>query len=93
VRERRKSTPVLQRLIWGLIAWAIITELRKPAEERQWHGRVAGVVPYDFRVPTIDRLRAALWDPSDKRLLKPNPFGVGWTVNLGRAVHVLRDRR
>ena len=25
-----------------------------------WNGKVAGVVPYDFRIPTLDRLREEL---------------------------------
>lgn len=67
----------------GLLTAAVVTELRKPAGERGWHGRVAGFVPYDFRYPSPDRLRAALWDP-DGRLFVPHVFGVGWSLNLGR---------
>ena len=36
----------------GLVAAAVGTELLKPRRKRTWHGRVAGVVPYDFRRPT-----------------------------------------
>jgi hypothetical protein len=36
----------------GLVAAAVYQELQKPPEERTWHGRVARVVPYDFRMPT-----------------------------------------
>jgi hypothetical protein len=41
----------------ALVAAAVVKELRKPPAERTWHGRVAGVVPYDFRRPTVARLR------------------------------------
>ena len=45
-------------------------------------GRVFGI-PYDVRFPTGDRLREALWAPTDPRLLRPRAFGLGWDVNLG----------
>jgi hypothetical protein len=65
----------------ALVGAAVATELSKPAAERTWHGRVAGV-PYDLRPPTIERLRSALWDPQNPTVLVPHVFGVGWTVNL-----------
>ena len=66
-----------------VLAAALVTELRKPAAERTWHGTAAGLVPYDFRPPTPRRVRARLWDP-EGRLFTPHLFGVGWTLNLGR---------
>ena len=67
----------------ALVGAAVATELRKPSSERTWEGRVAGVVPYDFRPPTVDRVRQRLWD-ADEPLFTPHVFGVGWTLNLGR---------
>lgn len=46
------------------------------------HGRLFGVVPYDFRRPTLERVRRTLWNPDDERFLVPTVFGVGWTVNV-----------
>jgi hypothetical protein len=74
----------------ALLAGAVVTELRKPAEQRTWHGRVVGVVPYDLRPPTLARFRNALWNPDNPSLLAPHPFGVGWTVNLARVRELLR---
>jgi hypothetical protein len=62
---------------------AIATELKKPAEERTWNGTIAGVVPYDFRVPTADSVREKLWNPAGS-FWSPSVFGVGWSPNLGR---------
>lgn len=75
----------------GVIALgvAVATELRKPAEERTWEGRIAGFVPYDLRPPTIARARERLWNASDRRILVPTVFGVGWTVNLRRLLEPL----
>jgi Family of unknown function (DUF5808) len=70
----------------GLVAAAVGTELRKPRRRRTWHGRVAGVVPYDFRRPTLSRVKARWWNPGDRRVLTPRVFGVGWAVNVGRLV-------
>lgn len=71
---------------------AVVTEQRKPPEEREWHGRLGGIVPYDFRRPTLARVRAALWNPDTTRILTPAVFGVGWTLNVGRVVRLVRRR-
>ena len=73
-------------------AAAVTKELRRPAEERTWHGEVAGFVPYDFRRPTIDRARERIWAPADPHVLMPQVFGVGWTVNLGRVVSLIQEK-
>ena len=66
----------------ALVAAAIAQELRKPPEERTWQGKVAGFVPYDFRMPTIERLREAYWNPANPRVFTERVFGVGWGVNF-----------
>lgn len=45
-----------------------------------WHG-----LPYDWRPPTAERVKASLWDPADPRLLRPRAFGAGWDLNFGAA--------
>jgi hypothetical protein len=72
----------------AVAAAAIVQEVRKPSRDRDWHGRV-GFVPYDFRPPTPARLKERWWNP-DAELLVPQVFGVGWTVNLGRAARWLK---
>ena len=64
------------------VAGAIYTELRKPAEQRTWNGKLLGVVPYDFRRPSIDRLRQAYWNPRSPKVVTARPLGVGWAVNI-----------
>ena len=73
----------------ALLVAALVQELRKPAAERTWHGQLGGFVPYDFRPPTLERVRARLWNPEDDRILVPTLFGVGWTVNVGRLIEGL----
>jgi hypothetical protein len=76
-------------LVLAAIAQALIEQLRRPSEERTWEGKVAKVVPYDFRPPTPARLKESFWAP-DKAYLTPHSFGVGWSPNLGRIVYELR---
>ncbi len=45
------------------------------------HGTILGI-PYEFRVPTLSRLRERIWNPDDPRIFTPHIFGVGWTINL-----------
>jgi Family of unknown function (DUF5808) len=68
---------------------AIVEQLRLPAEQRTWEGRVGGLVPYDFRMPTVERARSRWWNPQDDRLIVPTVFGVGWTINFARIGQVL----
>lgn len=70
---------------------AIAEEMSKPEAEREWHGLVFGLVPYDFRPPTWDRLREAYWNPEDDRLFTARPFGVGWAINFFRVRELLLD--
>jgi hypothetical protein len=84
--EKEKRRPAakdlwrLALLILGVIA--VIQELRKPAEDRTWHGTVAGFVPYDLRKPTMDRVRETYWNP-DGAIVSSMVWGVGWALNAG----------
>ena len=73
----------------ALVVGAFATELSKPEAERTWHGRVVGIVPYDFRPPTWERIRSAYWNPESDSLFSDRVFGVGWAVNLHRAKMLL----
>lgn len=81
--RRKRSLKDLWRLVLLVLGVvAVVQELRQPADERTWHGTVAGFVPYDFRKPTADRFRETYWNP-DGSLVSPKVFGVGWAPNLG----------
>jgi hypothetical protein len=82
---------LIRTVAWLAFAAAIYQELRKPPEARTWNGKVAGVVPYDFRVPTLDRLRDAYWAPDSEQLVSENVFGVGWAVNIPVAARKLSE--
>ena len=76
-------------LALAAVGAAIYEELKKPEHERTWHGFVAGVIPYDFRMPTPAKLVERVWNP-DGPVLAPRTFGVGWTPNVGRIVEEVR---
>ena len=68
---------------------AVCQELEKPKEERQWHGKV-GFIPYDFRLPTIERLKESYWNPDNSRIFTREVFGVGWAVNFHALLEKIR---
>ena len=72
----------IQILAWSALVGAVVQELRKPDAEREWHGDVYGMIPYDFRVPTAEKVRAAYWAPERDELFSDAVFGVGWAVNV-----------
>jgi hypothetical protein len=85
MRTLRRLRRLVRFAAFGLVVAAVATELSKPEPERTWEGRVLGVVPYDFRPPTWQRIRDAYWNPDSDRLFSDRVFGVGWAVNLHRA--------
>ena len=91
MRSVRRVRRLVRFAVFGLVVAAVATELAKPAQERTWEGRVVGVVPYDFRPPTLQRIRDAYWNPHSDRLFSDRVFGVGWAVNMHQA-KVLMER-
>jgi hypothetical protein len=68
---------------------AICQELEKPKEERHWHGKL-GFIPYDFRLPTIERLKETYWNPENERVFVPQACGIGWTLNFYALLEKMR---
>lgn len=71
----------------ALMVAAVVKELRKPRGQRDWHGRLGGVIPYELRPPTPHRVKDAVWNPNDDRVLTDTAFGVGWAVNVAELKH------
>jgi hypothetical protein len=93
--ERRRGKGGFGKLVrlvtFALVVAAVTKELQKDPEDRTWHGEL-GFVPYEFRAPTLERVRERLWAPESERLIGPHVFGVGWSVNVGRVVELVRRR-
>ena len=81
----------LGRLACGLIVMVLVgasiwEQLHLPPEQRTWQGRIIGI-PYDFRWPTLERIREKVWNKSTSRILTPHLFGVGWSINFYPLLH------
>jgi len=88
MRKLRKRIGRILGILAALAALAAIVEQMKlPEQERTWHGKIYGV-PYDFRRPTLGRLRQSWWNPDDASLFTARTFGVGWSINLYRLLQV-----
>jgi len=87
-----KLKNVVKMVAIALVVAAVWQELKKPRGQRDWYGRVAGIVPYEFRPPTPSRVKDAMWNPQDDRLLTDTVFGVGWSVNLAQVKDKLSKR-
>ena len=94
--EHRKRSQDLNRLYklisFALLVTAVVKELRTPPDLRTWNGKLIGFVPYDLRWPTLARVKERMWNPDSTHLVNPRVFGVGWTVNLGRVLALIKAR-
>lgn len=81
----------IRTLAWLALIAAVYQELRKPPEARTWHGKVGGFIPYDFRMPTWERIRSAYWDPESDTVFTEHVIGVGWAVNIPVLIRKLNE--
>ncbi len=81
---KRRVNQVLRGAVLALTAATFAAEFRTPAEQRTWHGHLFGRIPYDWRLPTLQRIRDRWWNPGEPRLFTDRAFGVGWDLNLYR---------
>lgn len=73
---------LLRTAVLAGVAGAIYSELRKPPAQRTWNGKLLGIVPYDFRLPSLDGIRRAYWNPRSPKVFTERPLGIGWAVNI-----------
>jgi hypothetical protein len=52
-------------------------------------GRFAKM-PYDWREPTDEKVKARWWNPADGRLFTPKAFGWGYDLNFYWLAHPIR---
>jgi len=78
VRELKSA---LKMIGTALVVAAVVQELRKPPGQRAWRGRLAFSIPYDFTIPSLERLREAYWNAQDDRIFTDKVLGVGWAIN------------
>ena len=89
MNRKKMASPVnaiFSLLFLIYVAIAITQQLQRPPEERTWYGKIAGI-PYDFRLPTVERIRAAFWNKDTSQIFLPQAFGIGWSINMYPIVH------
>ena len=82
----RGQNLLVSLLVAILVTAAIRDQLQRPPAERTWHGKVFGF-PYDFRFPTVERIRNTFWNKDSAQLLVPHAFGIGWSINFYALLH------
>jgi hypothetical protein len=82
---------VIRLVMLALVVAAVVKELRLPPDQRTWNGKL-GFVPYELRIPTVERFKERIWNPDSPTLVGPKVFGVGWTLNIGRVVELGRPK-
>ena len=73
-------------LLLFFVGAAIVQQLQRPTEERTWYGKIAGI-PYDFRLPNVERIRDTFWNKNTSKIFLPQAFGIGWSINLYPIIH------
>ena len=79
----------LQAIAITVTLAAVLQQMEKPEEERTWHGKV-GFIPYNFRLPTLERLKDTCWNPHNHRIFTDRVFGIGWAINLHALLESMR---
>ncbi|MFC1946163.1 DUF5808 domain-containing protein [Chloroflexota bacterium] len=82
---------IIQSTAIALTLTAVLQEMEKPREQREWHGKVLDFIPYDFRMPTLERIRDSYWNPDTDRIFTPEVFGLGWAINIYALVAKFHD--
>lgn len=80
---------LLQATVITVTLAAVCQELEKPKEERTWQGKV-GFIPYDFRIPTLQRLKEGYWNSNSTSIFSSEVFGVGWAINFYALLEKMR---
>lgn len=91
--NREWCTRIIQVMAITVTIAAVCQELEKPRNERHWHGKVAKFIPYDFRLPTIERFKESYWNSQSSQLFTPEVFGIGWAINFHALISKMQALR
>src|SRR5438105_1069577 len=90
VKKKKKVMPIWRIVVsivgMMLVVAALREQLSLSPEQRTWQGKILGI-PYDFRMPTPERIRERLWNKNTSSLVTPQLFGVGWSINFYPLFH------
>lgn len=80
---------LVQAAVITITLAAVCQELEKPEEERHWHGKL-GFIPYDLRLPTIERFRGSYWNAESSQIFTAEAWGIGWAINFHALLEKMR---
>ena len=80
---------VVEAAVVTIAVAAVCQELEKPKEERHWHGKV-GIIPYDFRMPTMERIQKGYWNVESDQVISEAVLGIGWAINFYALLEKMR---
>ncbi len=83
---------IVQLVVLLVLVQALREQLEREPAERTWRGQI-GPVPYDFRVPTLDRVLDAYWNPDSQRLFTDKVVGIGWAINFAQLWRIANELR
>jgi hypothetical protein len=87
------ATRVVAAVAIAITIAALADQLTRASADRTWAGKVFGVVPYNFRMPTTQTLRDAVWNSGNANVFTGRAFGVGWTINFYPLWKLLKSSR
>ncbi len=82
----RPQNVIIGVVVAALAGKAVYDQLQMPPKERTWQGTVVGI-PYDFRIPTVERIINNVWNKDTSRVFMPKVFGLGWDINVYALLH------
>ena len=91
--KRRSLRPrgfIVGIVVAALVGKAVYDQLQLPPEQRTWQGNVANI-PYDFRIPTVERVIHNVWNKDTDQIFMPKVFGLGWDINFYPLVHPTKN--
>ncbi len=79
----------------SLVSLFTVATVAYAVRNKRSHGTFMRVprVPFEFRVPTVERVRDRWWNPEDESILTPHVFGVGRSLNpyqIGKRLGLLK---
>lgn len=64
----------------------MIKTTEQPDSVPEAQGKRVGL-PYDFRKPTVARVKSRIWNSEDPRIFTPKAFGMGYDLNFYWVTH------
>ncbi len=75
---------MISKLLKVAASAALVATAIHAYREQKSHGEFYGI-PFDYRAPSLEKLKERVWNPDDPRVVTPPVFGAGWSINFYQA--------